>query len=246
MEEEKIIEESKEEQGDGSEEKDNDNSQEEIKVERKLVIPGETIVSGDDYLPGDYTKKDGDNVVSNRYGLAEVRGRVVKILPISGVYEPRRGNTVIGRVSEINFSGWQIDIGGPWRAFLPLNECPRFINRNNVAEFAGVGDVFNIKVWGVKQGSVDLSLKSRGLGKLEDGRIIKINCHKVPRVIGKEGSMINLIKDKTSTEITVGQNGYVWLKGDIDGTRRAEEAIRLIEKEAASEGLTNKVEKFLG
>ncbi len=246
MEEEEIIEESKEEQGDGSEEKDNDNSQEEIKVERKLVIPGETIVSGDDYLPGDYTKKDGDNVVSNRYGLAEVRGRVVKILPISGVYEPRRGNTVIGRVSEINFSGWQIDIGGPWRAFLPLNECPRFINRNNVAEFAGVGDVFNIKVWGVKQGSVDLSLKSRGLGKLEDGRIIKINCHKVPRVIGKEGSMINLIKDKTSTEITVGQNGYVWLKGDIDGTRRAEEAIRLIEKEAASEGLTNKVEKFLG
>ncbi|HJO14667.1 MAG TPA: exosome complex RNA-binding protein Rrp4 [Candidatus Pacearchaeota archaeon] len=246
MEEEKIIEESKEEQENGSEEMDNDNSQEEIKVERKLVIPGETIVSGDDYLPGDYTKKDGDNVVSNRYGLAEVRGRVVKILPISGVYEPRRGNTVIGRVSEINFSGWQIDIGGPWRAFLPLNECPRFINRNNVAEFAGVGDVFNIKVWGVKQGSVDLSLKSRGLGKLEDGRIIKINCHKVPRVIGKEGSMINLIKDKTSTEITVGQNGYVWLKGDIDGTRKAEEAIRLIEKEAASEGLTNKVEEFLG
>ncbi|MAG61204.1 RNA-binding protein [Candidatus Pacearchaeota archaeon] len=246
MEEEKIIEENKEEQEKGSEEMDNDNSQEEIKVERKLVIPGETIVSGDDYLPGDYTKKDGDNVVSNRYGLAEVRGRVVKILPISGVYEPRRGNTVIGRVSEINFSGWQIDIGGPWRAFLPLNECPRFINRNNVAEFAGVGDVFNIKVWGVKQGSVDLSLKSRGLGKLEDGRIIKINCHKVPRVIGKEGSMINLIKDKTSTEITVGQNGYVWLKGDIDGTRKAEEAIRLIEKEAASEGLTNKVEEFLG
>ncbi len=246
MEEEKIIEESKEEQENGSEERDNDNSQEEIKIERKLVIPGETIVSGDDYLPGDYTKKDGDNVVSNRYGLAEVRGRVVKILPISGVYEPRRGNTVIGRVSEINFSGWQIDIGGPWRAFLPLNECPRFINRNNVAEFAGVGDVFNIKVWGVKQGSVDLSLKSRGLGKLEDGRIIKINCHKVPRVIGKEGSMINLIKDKTSTEITVGQNGYVWLKGDIDGTRKAEEAIRLIEKEAASEGLTNKVEEFLG
>ena len=246
MEEEKIIEENKEEQENGSEEINKESSQKEIKVERKLVIPGETIVSGDDFLPGDYTRKEGDNVVSNRYGLAEVRGRVVKILPISGVYEPRRGNTVIGRVSEINFSGWQIDIGGPWRAFLPLNECPRFINRNNIGEFASVGDVFNIKVWGVKQGSVDLSLKSRGLGKLEDGRIIKINCHKVPRVIGKEGSMINLIKDKTSTEITVGQNGYVWLRGEIDGTRRAEEAMRLIEKEAASEGLTNKVEKFLG
>lgn len=215
-------------------------------VERKLVIPGETIVSGDDYLPGDYTNKDGDDIVANKYGLAEIRGRVVKILPISGIYEPRRGNTVIGRVSEVTFSGWVVDIGGPWRAFLPLNECPRFINRNNVEEFATIGDVFNIKVWGVKTGSVDLSLKSRGLGKLEDGRIIKINCHKVPRVIGKEGSMINLIKDKTGTEITVGQNGYVWLKGDLEGTRKAEEAMRLIEKEAASEGLTEKVEDFLG
>ncbi len=227
---------------DSREERGEDNTP----VERKLVIPGETIVSGDDYLPGDYTKRDGDDVVANRYGLAEVRGRVVKILPISGVYEPRRGNTVIGRVNEVTFNGWVVDIGGPWRAFLPLNECPRFINRNNVEEFATIGDVFNIKVWGVKTGNVDLSLKSRGLGKLEDGRIIKINCHKVPRVIGKEGSMINLIKDKTNTEITVGQNGYVWLKGDLDGTKKAEEAMRLIEKEAASEGLTEKVEEFLG
>jgi len=217
----------------------------EEKIERRLVIPGEVIVNGDDYLPGDFTRREGDDVIASKYGLAEIRGRLVKILSVSGVYEPRRGNTVIGRVSEINFSGWQIDIGGPWRAFLPLNECPRFINRNNIEDFATIGDVFNIKVWGVKTGSVDLSLKSRGLGKLEDGRIIKMNCHKVPRVIGKEGSMINLIKDKTGTEITVGQNGYVWLKGELEGTRRAEEAIRLIEKEAASEGLTQKIEDFL-
>jgi exosome complex component RRP4 len=234
---------SKENKFDGNESFDEGSNE---KVERKLVIPGEVIISGDDFLPGDFTKKEGNDIISNRFGLAEVRGRVVKILPISGVYEPRRGNNVIGRVSDINFSGWQIDIGGPWGAFLPLAECPRFINRNNVEEFATIGDVFNIKISGVKRGSVDLSLKSRGLGKLEEGRIIKINCYKVPRVIGKEGSMINLIKDKTKTEITVGQNGYVWLKGDIEGERSAEEAIRLIEKEAATEGLTEKVEGLLG
>ena len=103
----------------------------------------------------------------------------------------------------------------------------------------------NIKVWGVKKGSVDLSLKSRGLGKLEGGRIITINGHKVPRVIGKEGSMINLIKDNTNTEITVGQNGRVWIKGDLDGETKATEAIKLIERESGSEGLTEKVEEFL-
>ena len=216
------------------------------KHERKLVIPGEIIVSGDDYLPGDFTRKEGDNIVSNRYGLSDVKGRVVKIIPVSGVFEPRRGNTVIGRVEDITFNGWIINIGGPFSAFLPLAECPRFINKNNIDEFATAGDVLSLKIWSVKRGSVDLTLKSRGLGKLEGGRIIRINAHKVPRVIGKEGSMINLIKDKTKTEITVGQNGYIWLNGDLEGEKKAEDAIKLIEREASSEGLTERVEGFLG
>jgi exosome complex component RRP4 len=225
----------KEETGKNSEEK-----------ERKLVIPGEVIVSGDDYLPGDFTRKEGDDIVANRYGLAEVSRRIVKIIPISGVFEPRRGNTVIGRVENITFNGWIIDIGAPESAFLSLNECPRFIDRNNIANFAGIGDVLSLKIFAVKKaGSIDLTLKSRGLGKLEGGRIIKINPHKVPRVIGKEGSMINLIKDETKTDITVGQNGYIWIKGDLEGEKKAEETINLIAREAASTGLTEKVEEFL-
>ena len=217
----------------------------ETKNERKLVIPGETIVSAEDHLPGDFTRNEGGEIVASRYGLADI-GKIVKIIPISGVYEPRRGNTVIGIIDDVMFSGWQIDIGGPYSSFLPLMECPRFVDKHNMSEFATVGDVMNLKVWSVKKGSVDLSLKSRGLGKLEGGRIIKINAHKVPRVIGKEGSMINLIKDSTKTEITVGQNGYIWIKGSEEGERTAENAIKLIEQEAASEGLTEKIEKFLG
>jgi len=218
---------------------------EETKEKRRLVVPGETIISGEDYLPGDFTRKEGAEVIANRYGLAEVSGRVVKIIPVSGVFEPRRGNTVIGRVEDITFNGWIINIGGPYSSFLSLAECPRFINKNDLAEFADIGDVLNLKIFTVKKGSIDLTLKSRGLGELENGRIIKINPHKVPRVIGKEGSMINLIKDQTKTEITVGQNGFIWLRGDIDGERKAENAINLIVEESASEGLTEKVESFL-
>ena len=33
------------------------------KTERKLVIPGETIVSGDDHLPGDFTRKEGKDII---------------------------------------------------------------------------------------------------------------------------------------------------------------------------------------
>lgn len=217
-----------------------------VKKERRLVVPGETIVSAEDHLPGDFTRNEGGDIVASRYGLAETSGRVVKVIPISGVFEPRRGNTVIARVTDINFSGWSMEIGGPYTAFLPLMECPRFIDRNALHEFANIGDVLSVKTYGVKKGSIDLTLKSRGLGKLEGGRLIRINSHKVPRVIGKEGSMINLIKNNTNTEITVGQNGYVWVKGDDEGESKAEAAIKLIEQEAANEGLTEKVEKFLG
>ena len=139
-----------------------------------------------------------------------------------------------------------IDIGGPYSSFLPLMECPRFINRNNIAEFANIGDVIHAKILGVKKSGADLTLKSRGLGPLEDGRLIKINPHKVPRVIGKEGSMINMIKDNTKTEITVGQNGFIWIKGELDGEEKAEKSINLIVEESSNAGLTEKVEKFLG
>ncbi|MBR9706300.1 RNA-binding protein [Candidatus Pacearchaeota archaeon] len=216
------------------------------KKQRKIVIPGEIIVSAEDHLPGDFTRKEDGNIIANRYGLVDDSGRIIRIIPISGAFEPRRGNTVIGRVEDITFNGWVIHIGGPYTAFLPLAECPRYIDRKAINEFATIGDVLNLKIWGIKKGSIDLTLKSRGLGKLEGGRVIKINSHKVPRVIGKEGSMINLIKNSTNTEITVGQNGFIWIKGDFEGEKRAEEAINLVVKEATSTGLTEKIEEFLG
>ena len=124
-------------------------------------------------------------------------------------------------------------------------ECRRFENNNNLLDFAKIGDSLAFRIVNIKKPSVDLGLKSRNLGKLNDGRIIKINSHKVPRVIGKEGSMINLIKEKTDTEITVGQNGLIWIKGELENEEKAMNAIKLIERESIFNGLTQKVEKIL-
>ena len=54
-----------------------------------------------------------------------------------------------------------------------------------------------------------------------------------------------MIKDETKTEITVGQNGYIWISGDSAGEEKAEKAIFLIVEESTSNGLTEKIEKFL-
>ncbi len=77
-------------------------------MERQIIIPGEVIASGNDFLPGEGTEKRGDDIVALRFGLAEEFNKLVKVIPLSGVYNARRGNVVIGKVESINFNGWFI------------------------------------------------------------------------------------------------------------------------------------------
>jgi exosome complex RNA-binding protein Csl4 len=36
----------------------------EKKSDRKVVVPGETIVTGEDYLPGENTRREGKDIVA--------------------------------------------------------------------------------------------------------------------------------------------------------------------------------------
>jgi len=214
-------------------------------AERKVVVPGEVIVQGDDYLPGDWTEKTDKGIIALKYGLAEEDKRLVKVIPLSGVYSPRRGNVVIGKVENVTFNGWVLDIGCEDTAFLSLMEVPRYVDKNNLEEVMEIGDTAVVKIWGINKRGIDLSLKSRGLGKIDEGIIIKINPYKVPRVIGKEGSMIKIIKDETGCNITVGQNGYVWIKGDkVENELLAKKAINFITEKSFMSGLTDEVIKW--
>jgi exosome complex component RRP4 len=214
-------------------------------AERKIVVPGEVIVSGEDFLPGEGTRREGDDVVAGRYGLSEKVGRVVKIIPLSGAYVPRRNNVVLGRVADILHSGWLLDIDTAGSAFLPLAESPRFINKSEMDQFLAIGDMAAAKIWNVSGKSVDLAMKGKGLGKLEGGFAFKINPSRVPRVIGREGSMIGLIKENTGCNITIGQNGWVWIKGNsIDEEIKARKAIEFIAEKVYVNGLTEKMEKW--
>jgi exosome complex component RRP4 len=215
------------------------------KTERKIVIPGEVIVKGEDYLPGEGTKKRKDEIVAMRFGLAEESNNLIKVISLSGVYQPRRGNVVIGKVENVTFNGWVIDIDAPESAFLSVAEVSRYVKREELEELMDIGDMVVAKIWGINKRGTDLSIKSRGLGKIDEGMIVKINPNKVPRIIGKEGSMINLIKNETGCNITVGQNGLIWIKGDkIDDELLAKRAILFIAEKSFISGLTEEVKKW--
>ena len=213
--------------------------------ERKVVTPGE-IVGNDNNLPGEGTRRDGGNIIAERYGLLDEHDKLVKIIPLSGVFIPRRGNVIIGKVEDITFNGWLCDIDSAHSSFLPVSEVPRYIDKHHLGEFLDIGDFFSAKITSVKAKGIDLSLDSRGLGKLEGGIVISVNPNKVPRVIGRSGSMIKLIKDSTNTRITVGQNGFIWIRGDdIENELKAKRAIDFVTEKSFVSGLTEKVEEFL-
>ncbi|MDO8623600.1 MAG: exosome complex RNA-binding protein Rrp4 [archaeon] len=214
--------------------------------ERKIVIPGEVVASGEDYLPGEWTEKKGKDIIALKYGLAEETKNLVRIIPLSGVYEPRRGNIVIGEVENLTFNGWIINIGASKNTFLPVSEFfSRYINKNDLSESLAIKDLVAVKIFQVKRSGIDLTTQARGLGKLEDGMIIKINPNKVPRVIGREGSMVSLIKEETNCNITVGQNGLIWLKGNtIEEELLAKKAILFIVEKSFISGLTEEIKEW--
>ena len=214
---------------------------------RKITIPGEVLASGEDYLPGEGTEKRGNDIVAVRYGLLEETSKLFKVIPLSGIYSPRRGNVVIGRVENITFNGWILDIGTPQTAFIPISETPRYVDKNGLDEVLDIGDMAIAKIMDISKRGIDLTIKIRGLGRIDAGLIMEINSNKVPRVIGKEGSMISMIKDETKCDITVGQNGYIWIQGDnVEDELYAKKAISFIVENSFVEGLTEEVKKWFG
>jgi exosome complex component RRP4 len=217
--------------------------------ERDIVVPGQELADGMDYLPSEGAFREGDKIISSKLGLFNLDGRLVKVIPLGGRYIPKKNDTVIGKVSDVGFSNWRIDIGWAFDIMVPLREGSReFIpNDADLSKYYGPGDLVVAKILKVVSTKiVDASLKMPGCRKLGSGRVIQVESSRVPRIIGKQGSMITMIKESTGCNIIVGQNGTIWISGEDPAKERlAENAIRKIEAEAHSAGLTDNISNFL-
>ena len=79
---------------------------------------------------------------------------------------------------------------------------------------------------------------------LTGGEVISVAPEKIPRIIGKNNSMIDAIRNGTGCMIMVGRNGRIFIaNGDIE---KAKQTIKRVEKEAHKSGLTDEITKFLG
>jgi len=216
---------------------------------KEVVVPGETLAEGMDYLPGAGTYREDKKILAKKLGLTRIDGRAIKLIPLSGKYLPKQGDTIIGRVVEITFSGWRIETESAYQAMLNMKEASSdYIPKGaDLTKYFDIGDYLVCKITNVtSQNLIDITVKGPGLRKLKGGRIIKVNCHKVPRIIGKKGSMVSMIKKASDCKIMVGQNGVIWIQGeDPNKELLAVKAIKKIEKEAHINGLTDRIKKYL-
>lgn len=216
--------------------------------EKSIVVPGEEIAEGMDYLPGFGTYRDKDKILANKLGLLSVEGRAIRVIPLSGQYMPKKGDVIIVKVEDITLFGWRVDTNSAYSAVLPLKEATSdFVARDaDLRNYYDFGEYMVAKIINVSsQKLVDISMKGPGLRKLEEGRVIEVNAHKVPRIIGKQGSMVTMIKQYSDCRVIVGQNGRIWIQGSPEGELLAVKAIKEIERKSHISGLTDQIKEFL-
>ena len=218
-------------------------------TKRKYVIPGDVITSGP-YRPEQNVILDGERIIATAVGTSEIYDDTVRVISLTGKYIPKINDLVIGKVLSHSSLSWELDINSSYVGFLPAADV---FGR----DFSAHADELNSKL---KKGDLVvariansdrsrdplLTISDRELGKIESGELVKISPSKVPRLIGKRGTMIQTIEMASGAIITIGQNGWIVVSCEnSDGLLKAIKAIQMVEKQAHIANLTDKVKSML-
>lgn len=216
---------------------------------KELVTPGDLLAEGN-YIAGENTYRENKKVFAARMGLVEYNNRKVRVVALRAFYIPRIGDIVIGIVTEVGFNGWEVDINAPYTAVLRASDVlergfrPQ---KNDLLSILDIGDLIVAKVAAYDRGSNPIiKISEPGLGKISRGQLIKVTPTKIPRIIGRKGSMITMIKRETNCRITLGQNGLIIVSGkNREDERLAIMALRKIEEESHTSGLTDRIAEMI-
>jgi exosome complex component RRP4 len=217
-------------------------------VNRKIVAPGDLVAEGQ-FKVGPGAFKEGDSVYSSVIGLVDIRGKSVRVIALEGAYIPKSGDRVIALVVDVQFMGWMTYMRSPTPGILKVSEVPYNFDviQDSPEDILKTHDLVYAEVLNVNElMQVKLTMNHPDLRKLVGGRIYTMSPAKVPRLIGRKGSMISMLKQAISRDILVGQNGIIWTRcSDEKRAKLFGEVLRKIEKEAHVAGLTNRIKAML-
>lgn len=223
------------------------------KLFRALVVPGEVFAEGDyNIQTPNYVIKVDNKYVATVIGLAQIdeESRELSVIPLEGCYIPQPEDLVLGYVVNAGLTSWEVDIRAPFTATLyAVDLLGRPVNpaKEDLSRYLAVGDAVlaKVEVFDRTRGPI-LTTKGKGLGKVTHGTVAEISPVKVARVIGRKGSMHQVLEGETGCEVIVPKNGRILIKCP---NKELEDilvmAILKIEREAHIPGLTDRVKEFI-
>jgi exosome complex component RRP4 len=216
---------------------------------KQLVTPGEMLAEGD-YLPGENTYVEQNKIYASRIGLVDTDNKKVNVVALRAFYVPKLGDIIIGTVLEVGFNGWTVDIKAPYTALLRASDVlsrPFKPQNDELSTVLNAGDLIVAKIASYDRAhDPQLTVGEPGLGKITRGQILHVTPTKIPRIIGRKGSMISMIKQETGCQIILGLNGMVLVTGKtIEEEELAITAIKKIEDESHTSGLTDRITQLL-
>ncbi|MCA9812645.1 MAG: RNA-binding protein [Nitrosarchaeum sp.] len=216
---------------------------------RKYVIPGDVITSGP-YRPEQNVVLDGNKIISTTIGISEIYDDSVKVIPLTGKYIPKINDLVIGKVISHSSLSWELDINSCYVGFLPAQDVfgrDFSAHADDLTSKLKSGDLVAARIANFDRTRDPLlTISDRDLGKIDSGDLVEISPSKVPRLIGKRGTMIQTIEMATNAAITIGQNGWVVVSCDNpEGLLKAKKAIQMVDERAHIANLTDQVIEML-
>ncbi len=216
---------------------------------RKYVIPGDVVTTGP-FRPEQNVVLDGNKIISTTIGISEIYDDSVKVIPLTGKYIPKINDLVIGKVISHTSLSWELDINSCYVGFLPAQDVfgrDFSAHADELASKLKSGDLVAARIANFDRTRDPLvTISDRDLGQIDSGDLVKISPSKVPRLIGKRGSMIQMIEMATNAAVTIGQNGWVVVSCESpEGLLKAKKAIEMINEKAHVANLTDQVKEML-
>ena len=216
---------------------------------RKYVIPGDVVTTGP-FRPEQNVVLEGNKIISTTIGISEIYDDSVRVIPLTGKYIPKINDLVIGKVNSHTSLSWELDINSCYVGFLPAQDVfgrDFSAHADELATKLKTGDLVAARIANFDRTRDPLvSISDRDLGKIDSGDLMEISPSKVPRLIGKKGSMIQMIEEATDAAITIGQNGWVVVSCESpEGLLKAKKAIQMVNEQAHVANLTDQVKEML-
>ena len=216
---------------------------------KRHVLPGDFITTAPLRLQNNVVL-EGKRIISTTIGLSDVSDDSVRVISLTSVYLPKIDDLVIGIIQHISGNSWFADINSCYQGMLLGQDVfgrGSYPTKSEMEERLSKGDIIFAKIANSdRQREPLISIADQSLGKIDSGELVKISPAKIPRLIGKHGSMIQTIEGSTNATITVGQNGLIILKCDNSaGLKKAIASVKMIGMIQYEVNIEDKIQNIL-